>query len=63
MMKGFELDPAFAIADEQALRGEPSMIADATVGIDARLPQIVDVQNHASARTTDRRLRWLSMTC
>ncbi len=54
------LDDEPALGDEQAVRLEPSRIADVAIRRQAR---VVFALDQSSLRCTDRRLRWLSMTC
>ena len=42
---------------------ESSGIADMAIGIESRIVRRRDPVDHWSVRTTERRLRWLSMTC
>ena len=57
------LDDEPAFGDEQTARFEPRRIADVAIGLEARVVVSTDVVNQSSLRWTDRRLRWLSMTC
>ena len=57
------LDNEPPFGDEQTKPFEPRRIADVAIGLEARVVLSTDFGNQSSSRWTDRRLRWLSMTC
>ncbi len=56
-------DDEASFSDEQAVLLEPRRLTDVTVGLKPRIVVAIDLVNQSSLRWTDRRLRWLSMTC
>ena len=57
------LDDEAAFRDEEALLLEPRRIADMAVVLQTRVVGSTDVGDQSSFRWTERRLRWLSITC
>ena len=57
------LEHESSLGDEQALRLEPRRVTNVAIGLEARVVDSGDVGDQSSLRCTDRRLRWLSITC
>ena len=61
--RGQTLEEQSSLGDEETLRSKPGMIAYAPVRLEPGILGRADGQDHSPLRTTDLRLRWLSITC